>query len=99
MVISMLRPTRRGAACQESLLQVARHVGARIRERRIRLGLSQNQLAQRIGITCQRAHAYEKGIDPIIGDRLHRIAEVLEVDPGYFYQGMEINSRDKTNDP
>jgi transcriptional regulator with XRE-family HTH domain len=70
------------------VLHVARHVGGRIRERRIRLGLSQLQLARLVGITCQRAHAYEKGINPVAGDRLHRIAAVLGVDPGYFYQDM-----------
>jgi DNA-binding XRE family transcriptional regulator len=88
MVISLLRPTSRRAGQHELVLQIARHVGARIRERRIRLGISQHQLARLIGITCQRAHAYEKGINPIAGDRLHRIAEVLGVNPGYFYQGM-----------
>ncbi len=42
---------------------VDRHVGARMRERRIMLGLTQSQLAELIGVTYQQAHKYEKGIN------------------------------------
>jgi len=43
---------------------IDRHVGARIRERRIMLGLTQQQLADLIGVTYQQAHKYERGISP-----------------------------------
>src|SRR5579875_643906 len=44
--------------------EVDRHVGARVRERRIMLGLTQQQLADLIGVTYQQAHKYERGITP-----------------------------------
>jgi len=50
------------------------HVGARIRERRIMLGLTQQQLAEMIGVTYQQAHKYERGIN--------------RVSAGYFYEGI-----------
>src|SRR6266480_3980330 len=43
---------------------IDRHVGARVRERRIMLGLTQQQLADLIGVTYQQAHKYERGIKP-----------------------------------
>src|SRR5689334_20898457 len=65
-----------------------RHVGARVRERRVMLGLTQQQLAELIGCTYQQAHKYEKGINRIAAGRLHVIARVLGVEPGYFFEGL-----------
>ena len=67
---------------------IDRHVGARMRERRIMLGLTQQQLAELIGVTYQQAHKYEKGINRIAAGRLSRIAQALGVEVGYFYEGM-----------
>ena len=44
---------------------IDRHVGARVRERRIMLGLTQQQLADLIGVTYQQAHKYERGINRV----------------------------------
>src|ERR1043166_315195 len=51
---------------------VDRHVGARVRERRIMLGLTQQQLADLIGVTYQQAHKYERGINRVSAGRLRR---------------------------
>lgn len=64
------------------------HVGARIRERRIMLGLSQQQLAQMIGVTYQQAHKYERGLNRISAGRLYEIAQVLGVPVSWFYDGL-----------
>lgn len=66
-----------------------RHVGARIRERRIMLGFSQQQMADLIGVTYQQAHKYERGINRISAGRLYEIAHVLGVPVGYFFDGLE----------
>lgn len=63
-------------------------VGARIRERRIMLGMTQHQLAERLGITYQQAHKYERGLNRISAGRLFQLARVLDVDVGFFYQGL-----------
>lgn len=70
-----------------------KHVGTRIRERRIMLGLSQQQMADLIGVTYQQAHKYERGINRISAGRLYEIAQVLGVPVGFFFEGLE-NRRD-----
>lgn len=65
-----------------------RHVGARIRERRIMLGLSQQQMADMIGVTYQQAHKYERGINRISAGRLYEIAQVLRVPVEYFFETL-----------
>jgi transcriptional regulator with XRE-family HTH domain len=68
---------------------VDRHVGARMRERRIMLGLTQQQMAELIGVTYQQAHKYEKGINRVASGRLYNIAQALGVDVGYFFEGLD----------
>jgi transcriptional regulator with XRE-family HTH domain len=64
------------------------HVGARVRERRITLGLTQPQLAKALGVTFQQLHKYERGINRVSAGRLFEIARVLSVPVGYFYEGI-----------
>jgi DNA-binding XRE family transcriptional regulator len=66
---------------------IDRHVGARIRERRIMLGLTQQQLADLIGVTYQQAHKYERGINRVSAGRLFEVAQVLGVPVSYFFDG------------
>src|ERR1700749_949465 len=63
-------------------------VGARIRERRIMLGLTQQQLAEMIGVTYQQAHKYERGINRVSAGRLFVIARALSAPITYFYEGL-----------
>ena len=65
------------------------YVGGRIRERRIMLGLTQQQLAEMIGVTYQQAHKYERGINRVSAGRLYEIAQVLSVPVGYFFDGLD----------
>ena len=71
-----------------STLAIDDHVGARIRERRIMLGLTQQQLAELIGVTYQQEHKYERGINRVSAGRLSEIARALNVPVGYFYEGI-----------
>jgi transcriptional regulator with XRE-family HTH domain len=71
---------------------IDRHVGARIRERRIMLGLTQQQLADLIGVTYQQAHKYERGINRVSAGRLYEIARVLSVPVSYFFDGLDSQS-------
>jgi transcriptional regulator with XRE-family HTH domain len=65
-----------------------RHVGARVRARRVALGLAQQELARRVGITSSRMHKYETGALRIGVGLLFAIARALGVEPGYFYEGL-----------
>jgi transcriptional regulator with XRE-family HTH domain len=68
---------------------VDRHVGARMRQRRVLLGLTQPQIADLIGVTYQQAHKYEKGMNRIAAGRLYTIAQALGVEVGYFFEGLQ----------
>src|SRR6516165_254803 len=68
---------------------IDRYVGARIRERRIMLGLTQQQLADLIGVTYQQAHKYERGINRVSAGRLFEVSQVLSVPVSYFFDGLE----------
>lgn len=81
------------ASLRRSAKNVDKHVGERIRERRIRLGQTLQQMADLIGVTYQQAHKYERAINRISAGRLFAIAEVLGVDIGYFYEGLAAFDR------
>src|ERR1700694_5602324 len=71
---------------------IDRYVGARIRERRIMLGLTQQQLADLIGVTYQQAHKYERGINRVSAGRLFEVSQVLSVPVSHFFDGLEQES-------
>jgi transcriptional regulator with XRE-family HTH domain len=52
-------------------------------------GLTQQALADLIGVTYQQAHKYENGVNRIAAGRLYTIAQVLGVDVGYFFEGLQ----------
>ena len=83
----------RKAAGRARAQDVDRHVGARIRARRITLGLTQQQLAELIGVTYQQAHKYEKGMNRVAAGRLYKIAQALGVEVGYFFEGLQTADR------
>jgi transcriptional regulator with XRE-family HTH domain len=69
--------------------EIDRFVGSRIRERRITMGLTQQQMAELIGVTYQQAHKYERGINRISAGRLYTIGQALGVPVSYFFEGVE----------
>jgi DNA-binding XRE family transcriptional regulator len=73
-----------------------RAVGMRIRERRIRLGLTQSQLGELIGVTYQQAHKYETGIDPLPANVLSRIAQALDAPAAAFSPDSDPGSAPPT---
>lgn len=74
---------------------IDRYVGTRIRERRVMLGLSQQQMADMIGVTYQQAHKYERGINRISAGRLYEIAQVLSVPVSFFFEGVNGSSEEE----
>jgi transcriptional regulator with XRE-family HTH domain len=87
MAIAMVKPSR--YSVPRRIQDVDRHVGARMRERRIMLGLTQHHLAKLIGVTYQQAHKYENGINRMAAGRLYKVAQVLGVDVSYFFEGLQ----------
>jgi len=64
------------------------HIGARVRLRRMMLGMSQEALGKSMGITFQQIQKYEKGTNRIGGSRMAQIATALTVPVAFFYEGM-----------
>ena len=62
------------------------HVGSRVRFRRMLLGMSQEKLGERLGLTFQQVQKYEKGINRIGASRLFDLAQVLGVSVQFFYE-------------
>lgn len=71
---------------QKSPNPVDRHVGSRVRMRRVLIGMSQEKLGETLGITFQQVQKYEKGTNRIGASRLHRISQVLGVPVTFFYE-------------
>lgn len=65
------------------------HVGSRVRDRRVRLAMSQGKLGEYLGLTFQQIQKYEKGGNRIGAGRLLLVARVLGVEIAYFYEGIE----------
>ncbi len=72
------------------------HVGARIRLRRTLLGMSQEKLADAIGLTFQQVQKYERGANRVGSSRLFDLCKVLDVPISYFFDEMAPGVQDKT---
>ena len=66
------------------------HVGGRVRFRRMLLGMSQERLGEKLGLTFQQIQKYEKGINRIGASRLYDLAQVLGVPVQFFYEDAPI---------
>ena len=66
---------------------IDRHVGARLRMRRLLVGFSQTKLGEALDVTFQQIQKYEKGANRIGASRLQQLARVLDVAPAYFFEG------------
>jgi transcriptional regulator with XRE-family HTH domain len=65
------------------------HVGARIRTRRMLIGMNQETLARALGLTFQQVQKYEGGANRVSASRLAQIAEVLGVSVSYFFTDLD----------
>ncbi len=65
------------------------HVGKRVRHRRWLVGMTQQQLAECVGIKFQQIQKYETGANRVSASRLWDIADALDVDVSFFFEGIE----------
>ncbi len=66
---------------------IDRHVGSRVRMRRMLAGVSQEKLGEALGLTFQQVQKYEKGANRISASRLQQIAKKLDVPVSFFFEG------------
>ena len=72
------------------------HVGKRIRLRRTILHITQQQMAEMLGLTFQQVQKYEKGMNRVGASRLWDISRVLEVPMGFFFEDMDADVASKS---
>jgi transcriptional regulator with XRE-family HTH domain len=66
---------------------IDKHVGSRVRMRRMMLNMSQEKLGDALGLTFQQVQKYEKGTNRIGASRLQQIAHILQVPVAFFFEG------------
>lgn len=69
------------------------HVGKRVRHRRWLVGMTQQQLAEHVGIKFQQIQKYETGANRISASRLWDIADALEVNVSFFFEGLDNSAQ------
>ena len=69
-----------------------RHVGSRLRMRRLMLDMSQTDIANALGLTFQQVQKYEKGSNRISASRLQHISQILQVPVPFFFEGAPAPS-------
>ncbi|MEL6412059.1 MAG: helix-turn-helix transcriptional regulator [Pseudomonadota bacterium] len=72
------------------------HVGKRVRHRRWLVGMTQQQLAQSVGIKFQQIQKYETGANRVSASRLWDIADSLDVDVSFFFEGLDNETDSKS---
>ena len=77
---------------------IDKNVGQRLRKRRIELGMSQQALGEILGLSFQQVQKYESGANRIAASRLYNICQTLEVEVGYFFEGIDEASVDDMED-
>lgn len=68
------------------------HVGKRIRHRRWLVGMTQQQLAEQVGIKFQQIQKYETGANRVSASRLWDISEALDVPVSFFFEGLDVEA-------
>ena len=66
---------------------IDKHVGSRVRMRRMMLGMSQEKLGDALGLTFQQVQKYEKGTNRIGASRLQQMSLILQVPVAFFFEG------------
>jgi transcriptional regulator with XRE-family HTH domain len=69
---------------------IDKHVGSRVRMRRMMLGMSQEKLGDALGLTFQQVQKYEKGTNRIGASRLQQISQILQVPVAFFFEGAPV---------
>ncbi|MBI3439745.1 MAG: helix-turn-helix transcriptional regulator [Proteobacteria bacterium] len=73
---------------ERAATSIDRKLGQRVRSRRLEIGMSQERLAELLGVTFQQVQKYEKGVNRIAASRLYDIASALQQPVSRFFEGL-----------
>lgn len=82
------RTTKRRTVLEHGPHPVDVHVGGRLKMRRMMVGMSQDELANAVGLTFQQVQKYEHGANRISASRLFEFGQLLDVPAAYFFEGL-----------
>jgi transcriptional regulator with XRE-family HTH domain len=83
----MIKKKQEEVVAKKAPNPIDRHVGSRVRMRRMMLSMSQEKLGDALGLTFQQVQKYEKGANRIGASRLQHIAAILQVPVSFFFEG------------
>ena len=90
----MMKKKQDEAVAKKAPDPIDRHVGSRVRMRRMMLSMSQEKLGDALGLTFQQVQKYEKGANRIGASRLQHIASILQVPVSFFYEGSPASTHE-----
>lgn len=99
MIVTFLKHGDGAVADERAAGPIDRRLGARVRTRRREIGMTQENLAELLGVTFQQVQKYEKGLNRISVGRLHAMAIALNVPVHRFFEGLSPKSRKVGDDP
>lgn len=74
---------------KQRINEIDYYIGNRLKLRRIMVGLTQEKLAEALGITAQQVQKYENGINRMGGSRLLQASQILQIPVQFFFEGLE----------
>ena len=86
-------PAQHNKLTKEEVREIDRHVGSRLRYRRIMMDYSQTFLAERVGLSFQQFQKYEKGTNRISASKLHEFARLLDIPVSFFFDDMPMDMK------
>ena len=86
-------PAQHNKLTKEEVREIDRHVGSRLRYRRIMMDFSQTFLAERVGLSFQQFQKYEKGTNRISASKLHEFARLLDIPVSFFFDDMPMDMK------
>ena len=95
----MIRPEGRENSVKKLPNPVDKHVGNRVRMRRLMLQMSQEKLGDALGLTFQQVQKYEKGTNRIGASRLQHISDILQVPVAFFFEGAPTLQQNRSRLP
>ena len=91
--------SRHASTCGRNTRPIDAHVGKRVRLKRMLAGMSQEELAEHIGLSFQQIQKYENGINRIGAGRLLQLSQILGVSVQFFFEGAPLAKRVPEADP
>lgn len=84
----MMEKQRAREQLAERIVAVNAHIGSQLRARRLSLGISEETLAQELGVSVRAVNAFESGTKELMLEHIIVLAKTLSVPPTYFYNGL-----------